>query len=76
MLEWNACRSERPELGGGPENTIGLFSMAPALRIAVGRLWQESNDLSTAPTTADDWRANGVLRGDQIAALAGECGRA
>jgi microcystin degradation protein MlrC len=44
--------------------------MAP-LRIAVGRLWQESNDLSTAPTTADDWRANAVLHGGEIAALAG-----
>ena len=44
--------------------------MAP-LRIAVGRLWQESNDLSTAPTTADDWRANAVLHGGEIAALVG-----
>ena len=49
--------------------------MAPGgalpLRIAVGRLWQESNDLSTVGTTADDWLANGVLRGDEITSLAG-----
>ena len=42
------------------------------MRVACGRLWQESNDLSTVPTTADDWRANGVLRGAEIEALAGQ----
>eukprot|EP01050_Picozoa_sp_SAG11_P005763 SAG11_NODE_418_length_9653_cov_2.465564_6_plen_561_part_00 len=41
-------------------------------RVALGRLWQESNDLSTAPTTRDDWEANGLLRGAEIEALAGQ----
>ncbi len=41
------------------------------VRVAVGRLWQESNDLSTVPTTVDDWQANGVLRGAEIGSLAG-----
>ena len=45
--------------------------MAKRLRVAVGRLWQESNDLSTSPTTDADWRANGVLRGGEIEKLAG-----
>jgi hypothetical protein len=46
--------------------------MAP--RVAVGRIWQESNDLSTVPTTAADWQANGVLRGHEILELAGSRG--
>ena len=41
------------------------------MRVAVGPLWQESNDLSTSPTVAADWTANGVLHGAHIEALAG-----
>ena len=45
------------------------------MRVAVGRMWQESNDLSTVATTRADWEANGMLRGPEIAALAGQVRR-
>lgn len=63
-------RRHRRGDGGGSASRTPAVSMPP-LRIALGRLWQESNDLSTVPTTSDDWLANGVLRGDEIPALAG-----
>src|SRR6516225_6832483 len=38
----------------------------PAMRVAIGQLWQESNTFNTLPTTLTDFEAFGIYEGDEL----------
>src|SRR5947209_20367141 len=39
---------------------------SPAMRIAIGQLWQETNTFNPLPTTRRDFEQFGVLRGAEL----------